>query len=365
MVSGVFSIPLDVPQPTSLRRPRAWRAAQAASAQYIAGPENALVHVAASFLPGWDAGDPPQLPVSPIYLYGPSGTAKTELGRALTALWQNSHPNLSLVATTGSAFLRTFTLAASHNGLAQWQGGFQDASLLFLDDVDRLAGRRATEEMLVRLVDQYLADDRPVLITGAVHPASHPNLSPRLASRLSGGLAIPLQKPGFQARCEILRQLAAAHGVACSADAVQYAANRLESTVPELSEFVRQLVSTGSSPAIEEADVRRALAQKHSPGRKISPDVIIRAVARYSQLSLGQLTGSSRRQSLVHARAIAVYLIRQSTAISLQQIGEYFGGRDHTTVLHAYRKAELLVEKDPATRRAVCELLSSIHRGAN
>jgi chromosomal replication initiator protein len=263
--------------------------------------------------------------------------------------------------TSGTRFLRGYTTAVSRNCVRRWRTPFHQASMLIVDDIEGLAGRRSTEEVLVRLVDQFVADNRPVVITSAVHPATSTDLSPRLASRLCHGLAAPLCGPGFLARCQILHQLARSRGIDFSRTAIAMAANHLESTVPKLDQFLRLVVSTNGSQvsSIETTDVRRALAQSDAEGH-VLPETIIRSVARHYQFPIAQLTGRSRRHSLARARAVAIYLIRKMASPSLKQIGQYFGGRDHSTVLHAYRTAESLVKHDSATRQAVSELRRSL-----
>ena len=363
MVSGIFTIPFDVPQSTSVQGRSVGSRSGVALRQYIGGPENALVLFAATSLSqvaGYETQG--RSVTNPIFLYGPKGTAKTELSYTLAATWQRSHPNRAVQVINGLRFRRSYSTAVGRKSLRHWWTRFSENSLFCLDDVDQVAGRPATEEMLVRLIDQFVSEDRPVIITGSVHPAHSTNLSSRLASRLSAGLAVQLRPPGLEARCQIFKQLASTHQIDCSTAAAYYAAKHLDGSVSDLDDLLAQLIATGHGklPRITEADVRQVLTRQVEAFHKVSPESIIRSVARHFQLPVAQLTGSCRRHTLVRTRGIAIYLIRELSGISLQRIGQHFGGRDHSTILHAYRKTESLVQCDPDVQVAVSELLATV-----
>lgn len=358
MVSGVFRIPLDVAASPSSSGRRGDDRPPLPLPEYISGPENALVRVAVSALPKLANQSKIGHPYNPIYFYGPPGTAKTMLGRTLTAMWQQLRPGQPVFLANSTRFMRGYTSAISRNQLEDWRGRFSKVAMLTLDDVDCLAGRHSTEEALVQLIDQFLADDRPVVITGCLHPRNLTHLSPRLAGRLSSGLTVPLCPPGLEARCLLFRQLAATRHLRCTEAAARFAAQHIDGSVRELGKLFQNVVSNqyGKQTTIEQSDVQAVVTQMVD--RDVSPRTIIRLVARHYQFPIAQLIGPSRRQSLVRARVIAIYVIRELTGSSFQKIGRYFSGRDHTTVLHAYRRAQSLMKNDPATQQVVLKLLA-------
>ncbi len=358
MVLGVFQIPLDVPLRSSSRRRRSGEPRGLALRQYFAGPENALACVVARSLEHPSQTTANCLQFNPIYFYGASGTGKTELVRALAAQWRRTHVGKAVVVLSGSDLLRSFGFAVKQNSLSDWLARLRSADMLVLDDIDRLSGAPQAQQMLAYLVDELVLAERPVLITGRLHPWVQGNLRPRLASRLASGLAVRLHPPGFDARCQIVQMHASIHGVACTKSAAQLAAGHIQGTVPELQARFEQLLSLtrGRLSSLDQPDIRRMLARKNDNSYSLSPNSIIRSVARYYKVPVSRLTGPSRRVSLVRARGVAIYLIRTLVGISFKQIGTYVGRRDHTTVLHAYRKAELLLQRDPVISHSINEL---------
>ena len=194
--------------------------------------------------------------------------------------------------------------------------------------------------------------------TGSVAPGDSPELSSTLRSRLTGGLVVPLAAAGFEARCEILRRLAHRRHLNLTAEAVELLAGEFRGTVPDLAGAVARLEMAARLQArpVNVADVRGLIRQRgQGPAPRVSD--IAQVTARHFSLKLSDLRSPSRRQAVVKARGVAMYLARQMTGESLGEIGRYFGGRDHTTVLHGCRKTEGLLKSEPAIHQAVAQLL--------
>jgi chromosomal replication initiator protein len=220
-----------------------------------------------------------------------------------------------------------------------------------------LAERPAAQIELIHTLDAVLREGGQVVVTALAPPAELRGLMPGLQGRLLAGLSVPLSAPGAGARLAILRRLASLREIELAEPVAQALAEGLNGTVPDLLSALIQLdvPARMDGKPIDSAAVRDYLAARNG-ARQLRIHDIALLTARYFSLKLTDLRGASRRRPVLAARDVAMYLARSLCHASLQQIGLYFGGRDHTTVMHACRKIEALVKTDAATRQAVDQL---------
>jgi len=210
---------------------------------------------------------------------------------------------------------------------------------------------------LIGTIDAAVAAGNRVILTAGVPPEQLSQLHPRLLSRLVAGLSVPLVPPGIEARSELIGRLAELRGIALPAATAGMLAEGLAVTAGELSGALLQLrmMAELEKIPIDAELVRRYLAQRQ--GTPAPPlQRIAQVTARYFGLRVHELKGPSRRQGVVTARGVAMYLARLVSRQSLDQIGQYFGGRDHTTVMHACRKTGTLLRSQAEIHKAVAEL---------
>jgi chromosomal replication initiator protein len=351
VVASILGIPLPGQPLPSPHLPAVDRAHRLALDRFIAGPENCLAEVAvrsvlSEHCPAFN----------PVVFYGPTGTGKSHLARGLADVWKNEYRR-SVIYTFASDFARDLTDAMETQAVEEFRARFRGPLLLVIEDVGQLVDQRWAQEELLHTLDAQLAAGNRVVITAPCAPAQLSGFLPGLRSRLSGGLTVPLVAPECLTRTEILRELAALRGLALSLEVVQILAEGLPGTVPELLGALVQLEMTSRVEArpIEARMVRRYLKGRT---RVQSPQLreIARLTARHFSLKLSDLRSTSRRQAVVRARGVAIYLARHLTSDSLETIGRYFGGRDHTTVLHACRKTEELLPGEPVLYEAVLQV---------
>ena len=358
-----------------------------AACHFLAGPENRLVDVAVRSVVEQQIGG-----YNPLMFYGPSGTGKSHLVHGLAAAWKAIVKEKSIangvakgdspifaetrigtvtdrrqrvVCTTAVDFARELADAIETQGVDEFRAKHRNAAMLIVEDLGMLATRKSgklnAQEELIHTLDALVAENRWVVVTASAAPAALPGILPALQSRLMAGLVIPLAPPGVEARLAILEQLAAVRNIPLPEPVARVLAEGLVGTAPELAGLLMQLAMSAkmeTSPL--DVETARRFVAKRNGARQPTLHEIALATARHFSLRLSDLRSPVRRRALVVARGVAIYLARRLTEESLQQIGGYFGGRDHSTVMHSCRKTEELIVGDLAVREAVDQLQKSL-----
>ena len=302
----------------------------------------------------------------PLVFYGPPGTGKSSLAMAIAANVQQLKfesrplpaPKLELVFVTADDFLRRFRVAVDTDSVSDFRkrliGG------VMIDNLDRLASHTGGQREVCVLLDFLVARNRPFIATCSEAPWAIDEFLPQLVSRLQGGLCLPLNPPGFDARCEIIRDLAVIYDTSISDDAVKLIASRLSVTVPKINHFLAQLAVAESGPgSIDVIGLEKWFSLHSSSDLEKKKKYICKVVAERFSLRPEDLKSGSRKQTVVLARSVAIYLCRELLQLSFQKIGMAFGKRDHSTVLHAYRKIQSIVEIDPQRNPSLCKQIKA------
>ncbi len=319
---------------------------------FLAGPENRLVEVAVrSAFDGTEVGD------NPLVLYGPSGTGKSHLAWGLAAAWKSQRRSPGVACLTAVDFARQMAEAIEAQAMADFREEFDHLGLLVVEDIGLLAGKEAAQRELAHLLDRLITESVRVVVTAAAAPEQLPGILPRLQSRLAAGLTVPLALPSAETRLEALRQWAALRGLVLSDAVAQSLAAGLQTSVPELFGALVQLEAAGETIDLEAVCNYLECSRV---GRRLELPEIASATARHFSLRAKDLRSASRRRAVVRARGVAMYLARELTGTSLHQIGVFFGGRDHTTVLHGCRRTAELLETEPSIRQAVQQVRQQI-----
>ncbi|HEX3998630.1 MAG TPA: DnaA/Hda family protein [Pirellulales bacterium] len=355
------------------------------SLEFIAGPENRLAAVAIESL----LQDRPSK-FNPLVIVGLPGVGKSHLARGLADRWASHHrlPPASVAYFNASDFAQELNAVIAAESTPAFQRRIRNVSLLVIEGLAQLQNRRAAQLELVHSLDAIVDQGGQVVITSSTPPERITGLSPDLRGRLAAGLLLPLRAPTLATRLAIVERLARLRAIPITAPALRALADGLNGTVPELLGAlveldVRSELTLGSEPRDEAVANSGSVANENIACAIVASEIAPRCVdakavrqwladrrlrlqptlrtisvlaAKYFGLRVAELSSPSRQRTVVQARAIAMYLGRQLTAKSLQQLGQHFGGRDHTTVLHNYRSIESRLQSDPATRRAVSDL---------
>jgi chromosomal replication initiator protein len=318
----------------------------------VAGPENQLVLAALQdFMERRDDA------YSPLVLHGPHGSGKSHLAHGLAAWWAQKYPEERVCCVSAAEFAREHAAAVAQQELDAWRQEKRNVQLLVIEDLGQLSGKRAAQHELQHLLDDLADREALAVVTARSLPAHSAVFLPSLRSRLSVGLVVTLALPSPATRRAILDRLAKARGLALSKRTIHSLADSLATSVPALTSALLELEieARASGKAIAPRRVREYLTERDSAQR---PNLrqIAALTAKHFGLTLSELKSPARRQSLVAGRGVAMYLARQLTDKSFEQIGAFFGGRDHTTVLHGCQKTERLISRDRAIRQAVAEV---------
>lgn len=329
--------------------------AAASLAMFISGDENRL----AAFV---CQSEPSIVMNQPVLLVGPTGCGKTTLALHLAARLAAS---FSLGGDAGAVkhlpaidFARDYAEAVAADDLPPLREAIDDAVILVVDDLHAIAGKPSAQDELSNRIDRRIAAGKATIVTSRRLPTETRGIRPQLASRCVIGLTIPIAYPGSASRTTILRELALLRGIELSDELIGLlnAGLRIDISVLALDAAIKQIdLYCRMNRTIP--DVSAVQSAINAAGQRDDIDLgkITRVVARMWGHRTKDLRSGSRKQSVVRARSLAMLLARQCTRSSLDKIGEYFGGRDHSTVLHAIRKTETLLEHDGDLSRMMLE----------
>ena len=377
VVGGLFTIPLDARWNGARKRSSSARSRAAPLLDaYIGDEANSLVEVAVADV----VRATPQY--SPITFVGRKGSGKSVLLQSLATRLLKVHSRQEVCVYSGADFSRAIGLAQETNDLTNFRERWRAWAAVMIDDLQQLVGKDHAQEELTYILDAFADPPRPLVLSLPRPAAEISGLQAGLVSRIQGGLVVPLHPPGPEARLEIVRRLTQAQQLNVSsevllvlgqhrpAEAEAIGSSRSSKALPAFklpafnvertARMLKRLKSAAAEldPQPEILDLTQVREILGSDLFGTPPDLrsITSAVAKYFDQPVEDLHGPARRKELVRARGVAMYLARRLTGKSFSLVGKHFGNRDHTTVLHAYRKITDLVQHDAGLRKAVEDL---------
>jgi len=346
-------IPLEAPEP-AVAAVQAAAAAPAYAAtlnpkyvfeSFIVGPSNEIAHAACRAV-----ADRPGSAYNPLFIYGGVGLGKTHLLQSVGNAVLKKNPAVKILYVSSERFINEFVQSIQEHTTHLFKKQYRDVDVLIIDDVQFMAGKGKTQEELFHTFNALHGLNKQVILSSDRPPAGIPTMEERLSSRLSGGMIVDIKQPDYETRLAIISEKARQRPVVIDDDALAFIAKNVQKNVRELEgalnrvlgygEFNKQRITLDFSKKLLEDILQQPQI------KSVDVSKILEAVSAYYSVSLDDLCGKSRKQEIVRPRQIAMYLLRHENSVSFPSIGGYFGGRDHTTAMHACEKITKLLEHD-------------------
>jgi len=327
---------------------------------FVIGPGNRFAHAASVAV-----SEAPAKNYNPLFIHGPTGLGKTHLMQAIAHEMKRRHPNFKILYISSEKFTNQLITAIQTRSTNQFRSRYRNLDLILIDDIHFLAEKEATQEEFFHTFNTLYDAHKQIVVSSDRPPREIPGLEERLVSRFGWGLVTDIQPPDFETRVAILKKKMEKETVVVPDDVSFFIASQFKSNVRELEGALIRVVAYGTLTAksIDLALAKQVLRDSvEEEEKKINMDQIQRLVAEYFNMKVSDLRSKRRTKSIAEPRQIAMYLVRTLTTHSYPEIGEYFGGRDHTTVLHACQKVTRDVEKDVKKMRVVEEIKDMLKR---
>ncbi len=326
---------------------------------FVIGSSNRFAHAAAVAV-----AEAPAKAYNPLFIYGESGLGKTHLLHAIGHYARSLYNGCRVRYVSSEEFTNDFINSIRDDKAAAFQRRYRDVDILLVDDIQFFQGKVQTQEEFFHTFNTLHNANKQIVITSDVPPKQLPAFEDRMRSRFEWGLITDVQPPDLETRIAILRKKAAQERLSAPPEVLEYIASKIATNIRELE---GALIRVTAFASLNRQPVDLALAEvvlkdliTDTAGPEITSATIMAQTAAYFGLSMEDLCGSSRSRVLVTARQIAMYLCRELTDMSLPKIGQQFGGRDHTTVMHADRKIRTLMAERRSVYNQVTELTNRI-----
>ncbi|BCW98495.1 MAG: chromosomal replication initiator protein DnaA [Armatimonadota bacterium] len=327
---------------------------------FVVGQSNRMAHAASCAV-----AESPGASYNPLFIYGDSGLGKTHLLHAIGNFIRRYHPQTGLIYTTAETFTSEYVAAVSERRTAQFRRRYRSVDVWLVDDIQFLAGKERTKEEFFHTFNALQEVGRQIVLTSD-RPPKDLQLDVRLSSRFEAGLVVDIAPPELETRMAIIKAKAQKQDLQIPPDVVLYIARLIRSNIRAIEGALLKLhaYATVMQQPVSSAMASDILSRyfEHPQENLITPDAVLRAVAERYGVDVENLKSLSRQARVVLARQVAMYLIRHLTDTSLPSIGKAFGGKDHSTVLHAIKKIGKLVLEDAQLADDIAALMRELKK---
>ncbi len=327
---------------------------------FIVGNSNRFAHAAAMAVAEGQSRD-----YNPLFIYGDSGLGKTHLLYAIRHEVQRRHPDFNIVYLKGDDFTNELIAAIRSGEQNEFRAKYREADLFMMDDVQFIAGRESTQEEMFNTFNNLYEAGKQIVFTADRPPLDMLRLDDRLLTRFSSGVLARVEAPDYETRVAIIRNKSNQMGMVLPDDVSSFMAENMTSNIRQLEGAVKKVRAYRDlmDSDITVATVSRIIKDMYQDKTPFvpTPSIIIDETAKYYELSADDLKGPSRTKNTALARQIAMYEIRKLTNLALQDIGNIFGGRDHTTVLSSIQKIENNIASQPEFAQTIRDITANIN----
>lgn len=321
---------------------------------YVVGSSNNFAYAAAQ-----GVAKNPGIRHNPLFIYGGVGLGKTHLMHAIGHAIYHEHPDWEVMYLSAETFGSDLIASLQNKRVGAFKKKYRTPNVLLIDDVQFIAGKEYIQEEFFHTFNELYMSQRQIVLTSDRSPQEIQKLEERLSSRFMGGVMVDIQMPDFETRVAILNEKCKSLGIVVPPEAIAMIAEKSATNIREL-EGILQIMLAKAAPSggtISSELVREFFgAEKERRTRRIRPGAVISKTAQYYDYKTGELTGKSRKAPLVAARHMAMYLLYTELDVPYEQIGVMFGGRDHTTVMHAVEKIEGKLKSEPEVAKVVADI---------
>ncbi|MFD2627335.1 chromosomal replication initiator protein DnaA [Oceanobacillus kapialis] len=326
---------------------------------FVIGAGNRFAHAASLAV-----AEAPAKAYNPLFIYGGVGLGKTHLMHAIGHYVRDHDPDAKVVYLSSEKFTNEFINAIMDNKTVNFRNKYRNVDVLLIDDIQFIAGKESTQEEFFHTFNTLHEESKQIIISSDRPPKEIPTLEDRLRSRFEWGLITDITPPDLETRIAILTKKAKAEGLDIPNEVMLYIANQIDTNIRELEGALIRVVAYSSLvnkdiDASLAADALKDIIPSSKP-KIISIQRIQEAVGEKYNIRLEDFLAKKRTKSIAFPRQIAMYLSREMTDSSLPKIGEEFGGRDHTTVIHAHEKIARLMENDTQLTREIEEIKENL-----
>lgn len=322
---------------------------------YVVGATNNFAYAASQ-----GVAKSPGTRYNPLFIYGGVGLGKTHLMHAIGHEIYHTHPDWDIMYLSAETFGSDLIASLQNKKTSIFKKKYRAPNVLLIDDVQFIAGKEYIQEEFFHTFNELYMSQRQIVLTSDRPPQEISKLEERLSSRFMGGLMVDVQAPDYETRVAILTKKCESLGISVAPETISLIAERAMSNIRELEGTLQGILT--KAQAISGGTITNELvrefygAEKERRTQRVRPAAVVSKTAQYFDFKAGELTGPSRKAPLATARHTAMYILYKELEVPYEKIGEIFGGRDHTTVMHAVEKIGEKIKTDPSMAKIIADI---------